>query len=657
LPCNYPFEKMLGFFQNNAPKIRNNRMSTTGNTGSHDLTPSPHRPIVFWCVIAILLLTWNGTAATFASPFVLLHRYDCVQYQLLARNRLHGHYEVGDQTHTVHQEGCHPMWRPGLVWIEEGLARCLGSVRQAAAAASALGTTLLELALLALAWCSFGKKTFIGVLLGFAVPAVSLPFLVLAVGQGAEVWAAAASVAGLTLLVTALKQLGMGTQTFWAVASGTVAGLSEWFRTGNIMLFAVPCAVYTLAALREQIRRQNDFLPCSPSLLVSLSPCLPPAMALTAWAAVAALANQAVPSSVNKTVANLWDCRADMGGPAAVDVHPDGTRLVHFMLGYSLVPAGRTEFPIGPSKSETYFDYAVESSRGRNTLDYCREHGEEIGRTYLQHLEQVVTHNFWGLRQTIGKLVLVLFGVQFLVCIGQGLKARRPGKTAAFSEDAASHTFALAGGALGHYLGPVVLIAGDAPIHYILVALPLFILIAVRGGVRLVDFAAAGWKRFNRRGTGPASDVDTLHVLRPFVALTGAALVGLSACSYGSAFERLKELQQLSAEQQAAVNALGLDGKKVACRNMSWFVDQEVETFLLPYATVPELEVYVRDHNIDGILIWEEEPTPFFKATPYESTAAFEQALHESALFGGPRVLGTWLWYPVMPTTTAKERP
>src|SRR5438874_4313204 len=211
------------------------------------------RPIILWCVVAALLLSWNGTLGTFASPFVMLHRYDCAQYQLLARNRLHGHYEVGDEAHSVHQEGCHPMWRPALVWIEEGLARCLGSVRQGAAAASALGTTLLELALLCLAWRTFGKKTLLSVLVALAVPAVSLPFLVLAVGQGSEVWAAAAIVAGLALLVEAVRRHS-GT---WALAAGTVAALSEWFRTGNIMLFAIPCAVYTLAAF-EQTRRQGD---------------------------------------------------------------------------------------------------------------------------------------------------------------------------------------------------------------------------------------------------------------------------------------------------------------------------------------------------------------------------------------------------------------
>src|SRR5207245_10160435 len=104
------------------------------------------------CAVAVLLLAWNGVLSSFASPFVLLSRYDGVQYQLLARNRLHGHYERGDEAHTVHEEGRQPMWGPGLVWSEEGLARCLGSVCLGAAAASGLGATLLGLALCCLRW-------------------------------------------------------------------------------------------------------------------------------------------------------------------------------------------------------------------------------------------------------------------------------------------------------------------------------------------------------------------------------------------------------------------------------------------------------------------------------------------------------------------------
>src|SRR5438093_1307686 len=112
---------------------------------------STRRRLGIWAAVALVLGAWNGFAASFASPFHLLHASDSTQYHLLVRNRLHGHYEVGDGAHTVRTEGLHPVWRPGIVWIEELLARQLGSVATSAAVAAGVGTTLLELSLLWLA--------------------------------------------------------------------------------------------------------------------------------------------------------------------------------------------------------------------------------------------------------------------------------------------------------------------------------------------------------------------------------------------------------------------------------------------------------------------------------------------------------------------------
>jgi hypothetical protein len=152
--------------------------------------PLPARPGT-WVVLAAFLLVWNGWAASFAGPFTFIQGYDGPQYQLLARNRLHGHTEVGDSAHTVRGEGSHPMWRPGLVWIEQGLGSWLGSVRQGAGLASALGTTLLELAILWLAWTCYGFGTWTVVLLLMLSPwQVGVTLIAAAVGQGPEPWAA-----------------------------------------------------------------------------------------------------------------------------------------------------------------------------------------------------------------------------------------------------------------------------------------------------------------------------------------------------------------------------------------------------------------------------------------------------------------------------------
>jgi hypothetical protein len=558
-------------------------MSTSASTG---------RRFGICCAVAALLLAWNGVLSSFASPFVLLSRYDGVQYQLLVRNRLQGHYEMGDEAHTVHEEGRHPMWRPGLVWIEEGLARCLGSVHRGAAAASGLGTTLLELALLCLAWRCFDTKTFLFALLGLMLPAFGSPFWELAVGQGPEVWAAAATLAGLVLLVEGLRRQS----ACWALLAGTVAGLAEWFRTGNLLLFALPCAVYSVAALRRRDSRAF-FLAAGP---------------LVSWFGMAALADLAVPSSVNKNIANLWACRAEIGGPLVTEELADGNCSTFSMLHYTLVPG----------KGEIYIDDVLRCSRGRSTLAYLRDHAGEIACAYAVHLQDAAANGFSGLRQRIGDLVLALFTVQLVLSL-----VRR--------DDATSHTFALAGGALGHYLGPVVLLVGDAPSHYLLVAMPLFVLVGTRGVLRLADLFRDG--RF-----------------LPLSLCLLALVFGVPF--YRDALTLLRHFQEQSAQQQAAVDALGLEGQRVACRNMSWFVDREVQTVLLPYATVPELADYAQGHAIDGILIWEEETT-FFRATPYGSPTEFARALQDSELFGPAKIAGDWRWYPVRRPIHTEEQP
>jgi hypothetical protein len=557
--------------------------------------------------VGILLLTWNGVAASLASPFVLNHRYDGIQYQLLARNRLHGHYEVGDTAHTVGTEGRHPMWRPGLVWIEEGLARCLGSVRTGAAAASALGTTFLELTLLWLAWSCFGRKTWLFVLIALPAPAVSGPFLTLAVGQGPEVWAAAWIVAGLAALVVALQRRSWA----WALLAGMVAGSAEWFRTGNLLLFAVPCGVYGLVALWQRDRRGFGM----------------PVGALASFVAMATLCDWTVPSALNKTVANLWHRGIESGGPLVPGRLPDGTPITYSMANYTLVP-GTAELAV---------DSVIRRSHDKSTLEYIREHSQEIIPAYLQSLQEAATGGFWGLRDRIGDLVLLLFAVQLLLLTC----CREPGLP---------HTAALAGGALAHYLGPVMLLTGDQPTHYLLVAFPLFLVVAGRGAHRLVDGINAVCKR------GQAVLAQPQPVPWVFVAVGLALLIGLSAPYYRSALYLLRGFQQQTSEEQAAVDALGLEGRKVACRNMCWFVDRNVHTILLPYATVAELETYARDHRIDGILVWEKEPMPFFNANPYGSAAAFDRALQASALFGSPRASGAWRWYPVRPAASTKEQ-
>jgi hypothetical protein len=551
-----------------------------------------------WLALGMGLLAWNSLVASFASPFTIIHRYDGVQYQLLARNRLLGHCEVNDTTHTVGMAARHPMWRPGLVWIEETLARALGSVRAGAVAASALGTTALQIAVLWLAWCCFGRKTWLFVLIGLPAPAVISPFLTLAAGQGPEVWAAACIATGLAALTIALRRPSWP----WTLSAGTLAGTAEWFRTGNLLLFAAPCAVYSLAALWRRDRRRMAI----------------PVAALILFLGMAALGDRAVPSSVNKTVANLWVWAIESKGPLVTGKLQDGTKDTFSMASYTLIP-GTAEIAI---------DAIIRRSQDRSTLDYVGQHIGEIVPAYVQNLREAVTGGFQGLRTRIGGLIVALFAVQVLFLVLQRDPVPR-------------HGFALAGGALAHYFGPIVLLAGDQSTHYLYVGLPLFLVMAARGAQRLVELLNVRSPVAEGR---PVSWAVTIGGIVLFFVL--------STPFYRSALQLLVNFQEQALHEQAALNALGLEGKKVACRNMCWFVDQDVHTFLLPYATVPELEAYVCAHDMDGILVWGNEPMPYFSAMPYRP-AQFEQALHQSAVFGDPQTSGSWRWYPVRRTSPA----
>jgi hypothetical protein len=82
-------------------------------------------------------------------------------------------------------------------------------------------------------------------------------------------------------------------------------------------------------------------------------------------------------------------------------------------------------------------------------------------------------------------------------------------------------------------------------------------------------------------------------------------------------------------------------------------VDRNIETVLLPYAGVPQLEEYVKAQNVDGILIWVEEKHHFFRTMPYGNFETFDEALQRSKVFGPAQVSGDWRWYPVRTDSVA----
>jgi hypothetical protein len=553
-----------------------------------------------WGFVAAVLLVWNSLPAWYANPFTLTVGYDGTFYQLLARNRLQGHDELADHHHTVGTEGRHPMWRPGLVWVEEQLARCLGSVQAGSAAASALGVTLMELALLWLARRCFGRTACGLVLLSFFLSlGASVHFLTLAVRQGPEPWAAAGLLAGLAALNEARLRRSWG----WAVLAGVALGLAEWFRTGNLLLVAVPGAVYGLAALW-----QRDWSGCG--RLITTGAC---------FLAAVALARVVVPSLVDKTVANLWANLVEHQGIKYTHTFPDGGRVTYDIGGLKLAPGTQ----------ETYYDYFVRRSRTVTAREFLAEHSDEVLPLYGERLQDALTGGAAGLRWAVGDTILAFFFGQLL------LSLVRPGPVRI-------HVLALGGAVLAHYLGPVVLLRGNSPTHYLLVASPLIVAVAAQGVLSLTEWTTARlkqrWPTF-ALPEGRAGWATLIILLAPAWCYTLSGYLG--------ALESLREQDRQAGQEQAALDALDLEGRKVACRNMSWFIDRDIQAVLLPYATVPELARYLRAHHADGILVWDNEPAKFFLATPYGMTPEFDRALRKSPLFEKPRVSGAWRWYPL----------
>lgn len=565
------------------------------------MIPSAGPPIPrwAWAFAVCALLAWNTFLAQYAGPMSMTQPYDGAQYQLLARNRLAGHYETGDQAHTVRTEGRHPMWQPGLVWLTELVARVLGSVQHAAWLLSALGTTLMEVSLLWLSWRCFGRGAWTVLLAGLFLPFHwNAVFVGLAVGQGPEPWAAAFVLLGWALF---LKSLG-DRSALLALLSGIVFGGAEWFRTGNLLLFAAPWAVFTGFALVRRARSEVRY--CVTTLV--------------GFVGMNLLAGWLTASPVNKMVANLWANLIEHHGLQLVEDHESGPQ-VHYLAALALAPGTQ----------ETYYDYIVRVSGSSAGAQFWQQHRAEVFAMYLQRLGEVAASGGSGLRRLAGEWVLVFALLQIVLAL-----VRRDTRTLI--------TLAFLAGFLGHYLGPVTLLRGDKPTHYLFVALPILVLLGSGGAAASIDLV----RNFLARNASAGSPSRMLVVA---ACLSVAPLVVLGASFYNGAVETMREECETARRDFADLDTLNLEGKRIAARSMAWFVDRNVETFLSPYACVPELEQYVLHHGLDGFLFRAQEKHRFFNAMPYEALDEFETALGQSRVFGCPRTAGVWRWYPVAP--------
>jgi len=569
--------------------------------------------------VTVFLLAWNGALAMYANPFLLLQQHDGTQYHLLVRNRLKGHYEVDDTAHTVRAEGQNPMWRPALVWIEEVLARWLGSVQASAAVASAIGATLLELGLLWLASVCFGSKVQAVVGLALLLPLAGTSyFMRMAVGQGPEAWAAATLVAGLAGLVLALRLPNRGWALALALAAGALAGLAEWFRAGSYLVFLIPDVLYLLRGLWQRDRKLAGI----------------PSIALASFMAMVFVSGLLVPSRVNKTVVALAHrLQEQVGVEYTVQIGSDGMARF-YMAGLQLCP----------NLLETNCDHAVNEARDVSTLEYLSAHRDEVAGVYLDGLRGVLTTEvdgmpFSGMREMTGALVFFLFVAGILL----SLPCRK---------ETDFHALALSGGALAHYFGPVVLLRGGDLTHYVLVILPFLFVVAAYGAQQLVAVTRLVFQRLCPRLVD-----DTRPVAWPFLAMGLAPVLCQSVIFYLGAMRCVTQSYEEAQEDRAAVAALGLEGCKVACRSMAWFEDSDIQTVLLPYATAPELVHYAQAHGLDGLLLWEKEDAryTYFSITPYPTLEQFHQALEQNNAFGPPRVSGNWHWYPLRDSSFSRE--
>jgi hypothetical protein len=291
---------------------------------------------------------------------------------------------------------------------------------------------------------------------------------------------------------------------------------------------------------------------------------------------------------------------------------------------------------LAPDSDEAYYDYIVRRARTLSTRDFLRQHGTDVLGIYWTGLKKVAAEGAWGLRLLIGEVVLALLIAGVVVSLGR----RHPGDVAAL---------AFAAGGLAHYLGPVVLLRADDPNHYLFVAIPLLLLTATHGAARV---AALSWGWLSAHL--PRLAALLLRTRRLALAAVALPLVGLAIIYYAASHRELRNMQREAAEQQAALDALGLDGQTVVCRNMSWFVDRDVRTVLLPYATAPALERYAVNQHSDGVLLWAGEKQIVLRLSPYgKETEDLERALSDSAVLGPPRVSGDWRWYPVRASARA----
>ena len=254
-----------------------------------------------------------------------------------------------------------------------------------------------------------------------------------------------------------------------------------------------------------------------------------PALAVVGFGLISAASGRFVASPVDKTAVALLHRLQEEDGPQMARDIPNGEPITIFLGG--LAPAQGSDL--------TQCDQAVRDARRISAGEVFQARRADILRAYVRGLWDMILTGGGGLRTVMGFTVAAAFLAQVLLSLW-----RRRGPDI--------HVLALGAGVAAHYLGPIALLRGNEPTHYLLVVLPLLLLPAARLPVELWALGSA-W--LEQRRPGLARVVLRLGAV-PLVAVAAWLIV----LFYSGAVATMRQFQsQADAEQRASTPSTSRD--------------------------------------------------------------------------------------------------
>src|SRR5262249_49639239 len=197
---------------------------------------------------------------------------------------------------------------------------------------------------------------------------------------------------------------------------------------------------------------------------------------------------------VDKPLVNWWGNLAEQNGPQLIVAEP-GLGPIRYYLG---------GLELAPGSAETVYDANVRKAQGVPGYAHLVGGVAEMASIYGRHLSEVFCGGALSVRCYLGEWLLLAFLAQIVMSVCTACsRSRACGADfpSAAGPDAPTDErwlpiLALAASALLFFLGPLVLLRGDQPTHYLNVALPMFVLVSASGVVQLTEAAAAALRRY-----------------------------------------------------------------------------------------------------------------------------------------------------------------